>query len=106
MANTRDFVSQFQGLTLENVGSWPFAPRAAVWFAVILICAVLGWFVLWSKQVDELDGLRAEEVTYRPLADVRDEIYTGLKNDKAKVLLDRLDQETTVKILNPAFAGK
>jgi len=65
MANTRDFVSQFQGLTLENVGSWPFAPRAAVWFAVILICAVLGWFVLWSKQVDELDGLRAEEVTLK-----------------------------------------
>jgi len=65
MANTRDFVSQFQGLTLENVGSWPLAPRVAVWFAVILICAVLGWFVLWSKQVDELDALRAEEVTLK-----------------------------------------
>src|SRR5207344_1844904 len=43
----------------------PLAPRVAVWLAVILICAVLGWFVLWSKQVDELDALRAEEVTLK-----------------------------------------
>jgi type IV pilus assembly protein PilO len=65
MANPRDIVSQFQGLTLENVGSWPLAPRLAVWLAAIVICAVLGWFLLWSKQVDELDRLRAEETTLK-----------------------------------------
>lgn len=61
MANARDLLSQFQGLTLENVGSWPLAPRIAVWLLAIVFCAVLGWFLLWSKQVDELDRLRAEE---------------------------------------------
>lgn len=58
---SRDIVSQFQGLTLENVGSWPLAPRLLVWFVVIAACAALGWFAFWSKQVDELDRLRAEE---------------------------------------------
>ncbi len=62
MAKASDLLSQFQGLTLENVGSWPLAPRVAVWLLAIVICAVLGWFVFWSKQVDELDRLRADEV--------------------------------------------
>jgi type IV pilus assembly protein PilO len=65
MANTRDLLSQFQGLTLENVGSWPLAPRVAVWIMAIVICAVGGWFLLWSKQVDELDQLRADEINLK-----------------------------------------
>lgn len=65
MANTRDIVSQFQGLTLENVGSWPLAPRVAVWLLAVIICAGLGWFLLWNKQVDELDALRVEEVSLK-----------------------------------------
>ncbi|HEU0205001.1 MAG TPA: type 4a pilus biogenesis protein PilO [Burkholderiaceae bacterium] len=65
MANSRDILSQFQGLTLENVGVWPLAPRVAVWLFVIVACAVLGWFLLWSKQVDELDRLRAEETSLK-----------------------------------------
>lgn len=65
MASARDIVSQFQGLTLENVGTWPIAPRAAVWLFVISFCAALGWFLVWTKQVDELDRLRAEEVSLK-----------------------------------------
>lgn len=61
MANARDIVSQFQGLTLENVGTWPLVPRAAVWLLAIVACGVLGWFLLWSKQVEELDRLRQAE---------------------------------------------
>ncbi len=65
MAKARDLLSQFQGLALENVGVWPLAPRVAVWLVVIILCAVLGWFTLWSKQVEELDRLRAEESTLK-----------------------------------------
>jgi type IV pilus assembly protein PilO len=61
MANTRDILSQFQGLTLENVGTWPLLPRATVWLVAIVACGVLGWFLLWSKQVDELERLRQAE---------------------------------------------
>ncbi|GAB4467171.1 MAG: type 4a pilus biogenesis protein PilO [Burkholderiaceae bacterium] len=61
MANARDIASQFQGLTLENVGTWPLLPRVTVWLVAIVVCGVLGWFLLWSKQVDELERLRQAE---------------------------------------------
>ncbi len=61
MANARDIVSQFQGLTLENVGTWPLLPRVTVWLVAIVVCGVLGWFLLWSKQVEELERLRQAE---------------------------------------------
>ncbi len=61
MASNRDLLSQFRGLTLDNVGAWPMAPRAALWLFVILACAVGGWFALWSGQKDELGQLQTEE---------------------------------------------
>ncbi len=61
MANARDIVSQFQGLTLENVGTWPLLPRVTVWLVAIVACGALGWFLLWSKQVEELERLRQAE---------------------------------------------
>lgn len=57
----RELGEQFKGLTLDNVGTWPLLPRVAVWLSVIAACALLGWFLLWSKQSEELDRLRAEE---------------------------------------------
>lgn len=59
---SRDLLSQFQGLTLDNVGGWPMAPRVALWLFVIAACAVGGWFGLWSGQKDQLEQLAAEEV--------------------------------------------
>jgi type IV pilus assembly protein PilO len=61
MATSRDVLSQFQGLTLDNVGTWPLLPRVAVWLVAVILCAVIGWFLLWTKQVDELDSLRVKE---------------------------------------------
>jgi len=50
--------------------------------------------------------LRAEEITFRPLSDVRDEIYNELKNSLAKAWLDKTNMETTVTIVNEAFVGR
>ncbi|HXK02568.1 MAG TPA: peptidylprolyl isomerase [Verrucomicrobiae bacterium] len=58
------------------------------------------------KQPNGFYLLRAEEVGVRPLSDVRDEIYNELHNLKAKVWLDRLNMDTTVKILSPAFVAR
>jgi type IV pilus assembly protein PilO len=59
--NIRELGAQFKGLSLDNVGTWPLLPRLSVWLFVIVVCAVLGWLLLWSKQSDELDRLRVEE---------------------------------------------
>ncbi len=63
--DTRQLMSQFQGLTLENIGVWPLLPRVTVWIAVIVACAVAGYFLLWSQQSEELEQLRAEELTLK-----------------------------------------
>ena len=61
MATGRSLASQFQGLNLDNVGAWPPAPRITMWLFVIAICAVGGWFALWSGQKDQLEQLQTEE---------------------------------------------
>ena len=58
---SRDLLSQFQGLTLDNVGTWPPAPRIALWLVVLVACGVGGWFGLWSGQTDQLEQLQTEE---------------------------------------------
>jgi len=61
MASSRDLLSEFRGLTLDNVGAWPMVPRVTLWLFVIAACAVGGWFALWSGQKDQLEQLQAEE---------------------------------------------
>jgi type IV pilus assembly protein PilO len=61
MATLTDIRAQFQGLSFENVGIWPAAPRIALWAGVVLVCAVIGYFLVWQSQLDELDGLRRKE---------------------------------------------
>jgi type IV pilus assembly protein PilO len=59
---SQDFLKQFQGLTLENVGGWPPAPRIALWVLIVIACGVGGWFALWSGQTEQLEQLRADEL--------------------------------------------
>lgn len=47
--------------------------------------------------------LRAEEITYKPLSDVRDQIFNDLKNQKLKEWLDGLSKDAEPKFVNPAF---
>ena len=58
---SRDLLSQFRGLTLDNVGTWPAAPRIVLWLLVIAAFGVGGWFGLWSGQEEQLTQLQAEE---------------------------------------------
>ncbi len=62
---TRELLSQFEGLTFENIGTWPLLPRATVWAAVIIVCAVAGYFLLWTHQSEEVDRLRQEETVLK-----------------------------------------
>ena len=61
MATGRSLASQFQGLSLDNVGAWPAAPRITMWLFLIAVCAIGGWFGLWSGQKDQLEQLQVEE---------------------------------------------
>jgi len=65
MANLEEITAKFRGLSLENVGSWPLLPRMTLWGAVVLLCALLGYFTVWRGQMEDLDGLRQQEVTLK-----------------------------------------
>jgi len=49
--------------------------------------------------------LRADEVHYRPLSQVRDEIFTQLKQQHYREWLEQTNKATKVEITNPAFLG-
>ena len=55
------------------------------------------------KQPNGYYLLRADEVTVKPLKDVRDDIYNDLKNARLRDWMDKLDRETTVQV-SPKFA--
>ena len=55
------------------------------------------------KQPNGFYLLRAEEVTVRPLSEVRDEIYNDLKNARSDEWLRGMDRDAKVQIVNPAF---
>jgi peptidyl-prolyl cis-trans isomerase C len=57
------------------------------------------------KQPNGFYLLRAEEVTVRPLSEVRDEIYNELKNARSNDWLRGMDEGAKVQIVNPAFVS-
>jgi peptidyl-prolyl cis-trans isomerase C len=83
--------------TLRSTDNIPDAFRAAV-FAL-----KQGEVSEPLKQPNGFYLLRAEEVTVRPLADVRDEIYNELKSTRSDEWLRGMDRDAKVQIVNPAF---
>jgi type IV pilus assembly protein PilO len=66
MATTpNNWIAQFRGLSMDNVGSWPVLPKVGLWIAVVIVCAIVGWFVVWHEQLDQLDQLREQESTLK-----------------------------------------
>jgi peptidyl-prolyl cis-trans isomerase C len=62
-----------------------------------------------SEPVRQANGfylLRAEQVSYQALSQVRDQIFTRIKSDKGRALLDKMHRELNIEFPNPAFPGK
>ncbi len=52
---------QFRGLNPQEPGQWPLLPKAAAWLGAGLLALVLGWVLLVSGAVEQLDNERAME---------------------------------------------
>jgi peptidyl-prolyl cis-trans isomerase C len=62
-----------------------------------------------SEPVRQAGGfylLRAEQVSYQPLSQVRDQIFSRIKEEKGRGLLDKMNLELKIEFPNPAFPGK
>jgi type IV pilus assembly protein PilO len=90
MANNRDLLSQFQGLTLDNVGGWPMAPRITLWLFVIAACGVGGWFGLWSGQTEQLEQLQADELRLKD--EYRNKLQQAINLDELRKQREQVSQ--------------
>jgi len=86
----RDLLTQFQGLTLDNVGTWPPAPRIALWLLVIVAFGVGGWFGLWSGQRDQLEQLHADELKLKD--DYRNKLQQAINLDELRKQREQVSQ--------------
>ena len=90
MASSRDLLSQFRGLTLDNVGTWPMVPRVALWLFVVAAFAAGGWFGLWSGQKDQLEQLQAEEVKLK--GEYRNKLQQAINLDELRKQREQVSQ--------------
>ncbi len=89
MAN-RDLLSQFRGLTLDNVGTWPAAPRIVLWLVVIAAFGVGGWFGVWSGQEEQLTQLQAEEEKLK--SDYKSKLQQAINLDELRKQREQVSQ--------------
>ena len=87
---SRDLLSQFKGLTLENVGTWRMAPRITLWLIVLIACGVGGWFGLWSGQKDQLEQLQSEEARLRE--DYKSKLQQAINLDELRKQREQVSQ--------------
>lgn len=85
--------------TLRSADNIPDAFRAAV-FAL-----KKGDVSEALKQPNGYYLLRAEEITVRPLSEVRDAIYNELRNVRSDEWMRGMDRDAKVQIVNPAFVA-
>ena len=87
---SRDILSQFKGLTLDNVGSWRMAPRITLWVIVIIACGIGGWFGLWSGQKDQLEQLQNEEAKLKE--DYKSKLQQAINLDELRKQREQVSQ--------------
>jgi type IV pilus assembly protein PilO len=88
--SSRDLLSQFRGLTMDNVGAWPMVPRVTLWLFVVAACAVGGWFGLWSGQKEQLEQLQAEEIKLKE--EYRSKLQQAINLDELRKQREQVSQ--------------
>ena len=57
------------------------------------------------KQPNGFYIFRAEEVTFRPLSEVRNDIYNEMKQQRSQAWMDQANKASKPQFTNPAFLG-
>jgi hypothetical protein len=57
------------------------------------------------KQQNGFYLLRADDVTYRPFSQVRDDIFTELKQQQYTQWIEKMNRENKVQFTNQEFLG-
>ena len=60
-----EFMEQFDGLELDNIGQWPKAAKIVLAIFLVVVVLGLGYFLMISDQIKQLEQVAAEEVTLK-----------------------------------------
>ena len=54
-------VNDFKNLDPKDPGLWPLVPRIVILFGILVVVLVLGWWLGWRPQLEDLDTKRQQE---------------------------------------------
>lgn len=80
----------FRNLNPNDVGTWPLLPRLAVLAAVMVLVVVLGWYLVWNGQLEDLAAKQHEEGTLKE--QYLDKKRQAINLDLYKQQLDEIDR--------------
>jgi len=60
-----EFTEQFNGLELDNIGQWPKAAKIVLSIFLLFLVLGLGYALMISDQIKQLERVTAEEVTLK-----------------------------------------
>jgi type IV pilus assembly protein PilO len=101
-AAMRGGLSQFRDLNPNQPGQWPLLPRLTVWLVVVILVAVVGWFVELSSQADDLESARNKEPSLK--AEYKTKLAQAINLDALKKQKEEV--QTYVTQLEKQLPGK
>ncbi len=63
--NLSEFLEQFSDLELDNLSQWPNAAKVLLSIFIVVLIIGLGYALIISSQIAELEGVKAEETTLK-----------------------------------------
>lgn len=61
----KQIADDFKNTNWQDPGTWTIAPKIVVLFAILVAIPVVGFFVLWQGQLEDLDRGEAQEKTLK-----------------------------------------
>lgn len=55
------FLQQWNTLDPNNYGSWPFSVKLTIWIFIVILIAILGYFLAIKPKLDAISNARAQE---------------------------------------------
>jgi type IV pilus assembly protein PilO len=78
--------SQFEDLDIENIGQWPDAPKLVLIIFLAGMVIFLGYIGLVSDKIDQLERVKAEELTLKQSYEVKYHVAANLELFRAQMI--------------------
>ncbi|ARD44145.1 type 4a pilus biogenesis protein PilO [Colwellia sp. PAMC 21821] len=81
-----EFMEQFDGLELDNIGQWPKAAKIVLSIFLVILVLGLGYALMVSDQIKQLERVTAEETTLKQQYQAKYHIAANLELFEAQMI--------------------